>query len=155
MVCRHAEMSLVSCDELLPGVPVERRKRHGPDLGGCIVRQEGHGWHEFPVMLSCHMFGSTMSQGFVGSREAAWQIPYRTQARPQGSIWSSPRVWWTGMRSGNHDGAWDTTTNIYLDQASSHVTKSLIRLLGEGLPTSGSMSSTVRALLKWSCIDSL
>ena len=141
----------MNCDGLLPRVPLEGRRRHDPDPGGWIVRQEGHGWRDFPVipvMLSCHMFGSITSQGFVGSREAAWRnsLSYASQASGKCLEFAESMVDWYAINSGNRAEAWDTTTNIYLDQASNQVTKSLMNLLGEGPPTSGSTSSTVREL---------
>ena len=48
--------SLMNCGELLPGVPLEGRKRYDPHPGEWIVRQEVHGRRDFPVMLSCYMF---------------------------------------------------------------------------------------------------
>ena len=144
----------MNCDELLPRVPLEGQKRHDPDPGGWIVRQGGHGRRDFPVMLSCYMFGSITSQGFVGSREALWRnsLPYASQASGKYLEFTDSMVDWYAINSGNRAGVWDTTTYIYLDQASSQVTKSLMRLLGEGPPTSGSTSSTVREL--FNCNDS-
>ena len=120
------------------------------------MRQEGHGRRDFPVMLSCHMFGSIISQGFMGFREAAWRnsLSYASQASGKYSEFTESIVDWYAINSGNCAAAWDTTTNIYLDQASSQVTKSLLRLLGEGPPSSGSTSLTVWELCNWICIES-
>ena len=92
-------------------------------------------------------------RGLQGSSMAKF-LSYASQASGKYLEFAESMVDWYAINSGNCAGAWDTTTHIYLDQASSQVTKSLMRLLGEGPPTSGSTSSTVRELYNWSCIDS-